>query len=46
MTRDLDKKIDETSNIKAKKELAKLQEEILFYQKEGRKMSNYDLQYM
>ena len=46
MTRDLDKKIDETSNIKAKKELAKLQEEILFYQEEGRKMSDYDLEYL
>jgi hypothetical protein len=38
--------MDETSNIKAKKELAKLQEEILFYQEEGRKMSDYDLEYL
>lgn len=46
LNRDLTKKMDETSNIKAKKELAKLQEEILFYQKEGRKMSDYDLEYL
>ena len=46
LSRDLEKKMDETSNIKAKKELAKLQEEILFYQEEGRKMSDYDLEYL
>ena len=46
LNRDLTKKMDETSNIKAKKELAKLQEEILFYQEEGRKMSDYDLEYL
>ena len=46
LTRDLNKKMDETTNIKAKKELAKLQEQILFYQEEGRKMSDYDLEYL
>ena len=46
LNRDLTNKMDETTNIKAKKELAKLQEEILDYQKEGRQMSDYDLKYL
>lgn len=46
LNRDLSQKMDETSNIKAKKELAKLQEEILSYQQEGRMMSEYDLEYL
>ena len=46
LQRDLSKKLDETSNVKAKQELAKLQEEILSYQEEGRKMSEYDLEYL
>ena len=46
LNRELTKKMDETSNVKAKQELAKLQEEILGYQEEGRKMSDYDLEYL
>ena len=46
LNRDLSNKIDDTTNLKAKKELAKLQEEILEYQKDGVKMSDYDLKFL
>ena len=46
LNRELMKKMDETSNLKAKREMANLQEEILKYQKEGREMSDYDLKYL
>lgn len=45
LTRDITKSIDETSNIKAKRELAKLQEEIVGWQEEGKELSEYDLTY-
>jgi hypothetical protein len=46
MNRDLEKKMDETTNLKAKEKLAKFQEQILKYAKEGVKMSEYDLEIM
>ena len=46
LNRDLEKKMDTTSNVKAKEKLRNLQEEILKYTKEGVKMSKYDLEYM
>ena len=46
LNRDLSNKIDDTTNLKAKKELAKLQEEILEYQEDGVKMSDYDLKFL
>ena len=46
LTRDINKSIDETKNIKAKRELASLQEEINGLQAEGKKMSEYDLEYL
>ena len=46
LNRDLSNKMDDTTNLKAKKELAKLQEEILESQKDGVKMSDYDLKFL
>ena len=46
LNRDLEKKMDETSNIKAKEKLAKLQEKIKQYAAEGVKMSQYELDIM
>lgn len=46
LNRDLEKKMDETTNLKAKQKLAEYQEKILNYAKEGVKMSKYDLEYM
>ena len=46
MNRDLEKKMDETTNLKAKEKLAQFQEQILKYAKEGVKMSEYDLEIM
>ena len=46
LNRNLSNKMDDTTNLKAKKELAKLQEEILEYQKDGVKMSDYDLKFL
>lgn len=46
LTRDLNKSIDETSNVKAKRELAKLQAEIVDLQESGKEQSEYDLEYL
>lgn len=46
LTRDINKSIDETKNIKAKRELASLQEEINGLQSDSKKMSEYDLEYL
>lgn len=46
LTRDVNKSIDETSNVKAKRELAKLQEEIVSLQESGKEQSEYDLEYL
>lgn len=43
LNRDLEKQMDETSNLKAKQKLSEYQEKILKYSKEGVKMSQYDL---
>ena len=44
LNRDLEKKMDETSNVKAKEKLAKFQKQITDYAAEGVKMSEYDLE--
>jgi TP901 family phage tail tape measure protein len=46
LTRDINKSIDETKNVKAKRELASLQEEINGLQSDSKKMSEYDLEYL
>lgn len=46
LTRDINKSIDETKNVKAKRELASLQEEINGLQADSKKMSEYDLEYL
>lgn len=46
MSRELSKKMDESNNLRVKKQLAKLQQEIVEYQEEGRKLSQYDLEYL
>lgn len=46
LTRDLNKSIDETSNIKAKRQLMELQEEIVALQESGVEQSEYDLEYL
>lgn len=46
LTRDINKSIDETKNVKAKRELASLQEEINELQSDSKKMSEYDLEYL
>lgn len=46
LNRDLEKRMDETSNLKAKQKLAEYQEKILKYAKEGVKVSQYDLDVM
>ena len=45
LTREVGKVIDGTDNLDAKKELRELQEEILEMQKEGKEISQYDLDY-
>ena len=46
LNRDLEKSMDETSNVKAKQKLAEFQEKIYKYSAEGVKMSKYDLEVM
>jgi len=46
LTRDAQKQIDETNNVKVKRELQKVQEKILAAQKEGNKLSQYDIDYL
>ena len=46
LTRDINKSIDETRNVKAKRQLASLQEEIVELQQKGKKLSEYDLEYL
>lgn len=46
LTRDINKSIDETSNVKAKRQLASLQEEIVGLQQKGKQLSEYDLEYL
>jgi hypothetical protein len=46
LTRDINKSIDETDNLKAKEALRDIQEEINEYQKEGNEMSRYDIDYL
>ena len=46
LNRDLESQIDNTSNIKAKEKLLKIQEKINQYQAEGIEMSQYDLDYL
>jgi TP901 family phage tail tape measure protein len=46
LTRNITKSIDETKNVKAKRELASLQEEINGLQDKSKTMSEYDLQYL
>ena len=43
LNREIDKEIDDTSNLSAKRRLADFQKEILKYQEEGALMSQYDL---
>lgn len=43
LNREIDKEIDDTSNLSAKRRLADFQKEILKYQEEGVLMSQYDL---
>lgn len=46
LNRDLEKKMDETTNLKAKEKLAAFQQKIVDAQEKGLKMSKYDLEYM
>lgn len=46
LNRDIQKSIDETDNIKAQRELAKISEEVMAYQANGAEMSKYDLEYL
>ena len=46
LTRDINKSIDETRNVKAKRQLASLQEEIVELQQKGKQLSEYDLKYL
>jgi TP901 family phage tail tape measure protein len=46
LMRDIDKSASETNNIKAKRELLELQEEIAQYQADGVEMSEYELEYL
>lgn len=45
LNREIDKEIDDTSNLSAKRRLADFQKEILKYQEEGALMSQYDLEH-
>jgi hypothetical protein len=44
--RDINKSLDETDNIKAQKELNSLLAEVNEYQKAGKEMSQYDIDYL
>lgn len=46
LTRDINKSIDSTSNVKSKKELLALEEKIHAIQESGQELSQYDLDYM
>lgn len=46
LTRDAQKQIDESNNVKVKRELQKVQEKILAAQREGKELSQYDIDYL
>jgi hypothetical protein len=46
LNRQINQSIDDSDSVAAKQALASLQDELLAYQKEGKQMSDYDLQYL